>query len=169
MVIREHDANWHDYPPMEVGWKAQSRAQGGIRYAVFRRLQPPAPAWRLVLSPCGPVPHEPGWNRNPHRRPGSNNTAQDFLSKHESRHCSPLRASRHWLPILERYDKVSSQWRRAAARKQSRRCGLADWRVLKFLPLENGSRESSLDRLRSLTDVHGNIAVNVSRLGSAFP
>src|SRR6266849_8364727 len=166
MVICEHDANWHGYPPMEVGWKAQFRAQGGIRYAVFRRLQSPAPAWRLVLSPCGPVPHEPGWNRNPHRRPGSNNTAQDFLSKHESRHCLPSHVSRHWSALLERCDRELFQWWWTVVRKLLHRCGSADWLVSKLLPLENGSRESSQDHLGSSAEVHGNTVVNVSQLGS---
>src|SRR6266702_4717627 len=53
MVIREYDSNWHDHPPMEVGWKAQFRGPAGTRFAVFRRLHSHALAWQLV--PALPV------------------------------------------------------------------------------------------------------------------
>src|SRR6266852_1669600 len=169
MVIREHDAYWHGHPPTELVLKAQFPVQGRTRCAEFRRLRSLAPAWRSVLTPSGPPGLGEDEIRNPRRRPGSNNTAQGFLSTHESRHCSPSHASRHWLALLERCDKVSSQWWQAGVRKRPHQCKLADRRVSKFLPPENESRESSQDHLRSLAEVHGNTVVNASQLGSTFP
>src|SRR5258708_39884509 len=154
---------------MEFVWKAQFTVQGGSRFAAFRQLQSPARALQLVPSPSGLVPHELGWSRNPRRRPGSNRTAQGFLSTHESRHCSPSHASRHWLALLERCDKVSSQWWQVGVRKRPHQCKLADRRVSKFLPLENESRESSQGHLKSLAEVHGNTRANASQLVSTFP
>src|SRR6266403_2516538 len=92
VVIREYDSNWHDWPPMEVGWKARFLARGGIRFAAFRRLRLPAPASRLAPTPSGKVLQKSGSNRNARRRPGSNTTAQSLRSGPESRHCLPSHA-----------------------------------------------------------------------------